>query len=167
MIRRPWETKRNLILESNMRILGESKDEEKGKNNPRWKKLYNRLKNINKPYIQDFKDIDSDIPNQSLNWGLAQTMYQDDNLSHISTYMMFIRAYNPNDVEEISYDFSSYDDKEERKVYFEEVKEWWNKKGYEVIPDDFGTSMSVKINFDDVEKISSDVKQFLVDVPPY
>lgn len=53
------------------------------------------------------------------------------------------------------------------KKQFEEVKEWWNKKGYKVDPDDSGTSMSVKINFDDVEKLTSDVKQFLVDVPPF
>jgi hypothetical protein len=167
MLRRSWETKRNLILESNKRILGESKDEEKGKNSPRWKKLSNKLKNINKPYIEDFKDFDSDIPNQSINWGLAQTMYQDDNVSNISTYIMYIKAYNPNNNEEIVYDFGNYSDKKERNIYFDEVKKWWNKKGYEVDSGDSGTTMFVKINFDDVEKLTSDVKQFLVDVPPF
>ena len=42
-----------------------------GRNNPRWVKLFNVLRNIGSPKVLTFKDFDGN-PSQSLNWGTAK-----------------------------------------------------------------------------------------------
>ena len=43
-----------------------------GRNNPRWTKLFNVLRNIGSPKVLTFKDFDGN-PSQSLNWGTTKT----------------------------------------------------------------------------------------------
>lgn len=56
MLRRYWETKRNLILESNKRILGESKDEQKNTKMEKLKNLLELVSEVDIMYHEEHKE---------------------------------------------------------------------------------------------------------------
>jgi hypothetical protein len=112
------------------------------RNNPRWIKLFSVLKGIGDPKILTFKDFDGN-PSQSLNWGTAK--------QRGANYALSI-----DDSKEELYLFS------DNKNLEPKLHQWWAEKGYEI--DKYGKS--VKINFDNINKIASDLQSFLKTFPP-
>ena len=114
----------------------------KGRNNPRWIKLFNVLRNIGSPKVLTFKDFDGN-PSQSLNWGTTKTSNADYGLAasdaHESFYLM-----------------------SDNKQLLSSLFKWWSNKGYKT--DVIGGE--VMINFDNVDKISSDLQNFFKSFSP-
>ncbi len=133
------------IQEANQRLEKRILNEQtvsKDRNNPRWVKLFNVLKNIGAPKVLTFKDFDGNL-SQSLNWGSAKQKGAN-----------FALAIN-NSNEELAL-FS------DNKELDPKLRQWWADKGYEL--GRFGKS--VKINFDNVNKLASDLQTFLKTFPP-
>jgi hypothetical protein len=133
------------LLEANLaRIVKRVIQEQvtKGRNNPRWIKLFNVLRNIGSPKVLTFKDFDGN-PSQSLNWGTTKTSNADYGLAasdaHESFYLM-----------------------SDNKQLLSSLFKWWSNKGYKT--DVIGGE--VMINFDNVDKISSDLQNFFKSFSP-
>jgi hypothetical protein len=113
-----------------------------GRNNPRWVKLFNVLRNIGSPKVLTFKDFDGN-PSQSLNWGTTKTSNANYGLAasdaHESFYLM-----------------------SDNKQLLSTLFKWWSNKGYKT--DVRGGE--VMINFDNVDKISSDLQNFFKSFSP-
>ena len=113
-----------------------------GRNNPRWIKLFNVLRNIGSPKVLTFKDFDGN-PSQSLNWGTTKTSNANYGLAasdaHESFYLM-----------------------SDNKQLLSTLFKWWSNKGYKT--DVRGGE--VMINFDNVDKISSDLQNFFKSFSP-
>ena len=140
-----WEHRDDDLLESELaRIVKRAIKEQvtKGRNNPRWIKLFNVLRNIGSPKVLTFKDFDGN-PSQSLNWGTTKTSNADYGLAasdaHESFYLM-----------------------SDNKQLLSSLFKWWSNKGYKT--DVIGGE--VMINFDNVDKISSDLQNFFKSFSP-
>lgn len=140
-----WEHRDDDLLESELaRIVKRLIQEQvtKGRNNPRWIKLFNVLRNIGSPKVLTFKDFDGN-PSQSLNWGTTKTSNADYGLAasdaHESFYLM-----------------------SDNKQLLSSLFKWWSNKGYKT--DVIGGK--VMINFDNVDKISSDLQNFFKSFSP-
>ena len=140
-----WEHRDDDLLESELaRIVKRVIKEQvtKGRNNPRWIKLFNVLRNIGSPKVLTFKDFDGN-PSQSLNWGTTKTSNADYGLAasdaHESFYLM-----------------------SDNKQLLSSLFKWWSNKGYKT--DVIGGE--VMINFDNVDKISSDLQNFFKSFSP-
>ena len=140
-----WEHRDDDLLESELaRIVKRAIKEQvtKGRNNPRWIKLFNVLRNIGSPKVLTFKDFDGN-PSQSLNWGTTKTSNADYGLAasdaHESFYLM-----------------------SDNKQLLSSLFKWWSNKGYKT--DVIGGE--VIINFDNVDKISSDLQNFFKSFSP-
>jgi hypothetical protein len=118
----------------------------KGRNNPRWIKIFETLKSVGNPKILTFME-EGEIPGQSLNWGKSK--------SPMGNYAMGLTNTSPKLPKEHFVLFSS-DDRELEK----ELLNWWANKGYRI-----GRG-EVLINFDDTEKIKQDLVEFFKKFPP-
>jgi hypothetical protein len=132
-------TESDLVRLVNKVIKEESKTD---RNNPRWIKLFNVLKGIGNPKVLTFKDFDGKL-SQSLNWGTTKQRNANYALA----------------IDDASEEFKLFSDNNqlEKALY-----QWWANKGYQVGDRDG----SVKINFDDVNKIAVDLQNFIKSFPP-
>ncbi len=113
---------------------------QKGRKNPRWINFFNKLKVVGNPKVLTFTDFDK-IENQSLNWGTAKNKNARYGLGIISTK------------ENISF---VGDDKN----LIQEILNWWSKMGYKTDRYNY-----VYINFDNADKVASDLQRFFKSFP--
>jgi hypothetical protein len=128
------------------RVLNEQGDATpKDRNNPRWKNLFNTLKNVNNPKILTFNSYEG-VPSQSLNWGSAKTKG--------APYALGILSFGPDLPNE---DMMVFANDEVGRYTDDVLLNWWRDRGYTA------RGTNVNINYDDADKLASDLKAFFAE----
>ena len=120
-----------------------------GRNNPDWKNLVLKLKNLSyPPRILTFNSYDTPpIPSQSLNWGTAKGTNGKYALAIMSTDHTMPKE---------RMDLFNSDDRKNQM----EMHNWWKKRGYVTDGDE------ISINFKDADKLRNDIEEFFTKYPP-
>ena len=120
-----------------------------GRNNPDWKNLVLKLKNLSyPPRILTFDSYGTPpIPSQSMNWGTTKGPKGNYGFAIAST-----DHTAPKETMEL---FNTNDKKNEIEMH-----NWWKNKGYIINRDE------ISINFKDADKLRNDIEEFFTKYPP-